>query len=120
MPKSGASYLERERCPLYTAMHVIEGRWKPMICGRLGEGARGFGDLRRTMPGVTVKMLRQHLRELESDGIVARSAQQKPMLRVRYSLTPHGRTLGPVFESLWTWGVAHLAHLDASSPQLNK
>jgi DNA-binding HxlR family transcriptional regulator len=113
MNKPGASYTERDRCPVYTAMRVIEGRWKPMIFRRLGEGGPlGFGELRRTMPGVTIKVLRQQLRQLEAHGIVARSVEQTPTLRVRYRLTPHGQTLGPVFESLWAWGVVHLARLD--------
>jgi DNA-binding HxlR family transcriptional regulator len=60
------------------------------------------------MPGVTIKVLRQHLRQLEADGVVDRSVRHKPTLAVRYRLTPHGRTLGPVFETLWAWGVIHL------------
>jgi DNA-binding HxlR family transcriptional regulator len=109
MDRTAGSYQERGRCPLYTAMQVIEGRWKPMICRRLGERPRRFGELRRSMPGVTAKMLRQHLRELERDGIVARCAQPGPRVSVTYRMTSYGRTLGPVFEALWTWGVRHLA-----------
>jgi DNA-binding HxlR family transcriptional regulator len=112
MSKAGASYAERDRCPVYTTIRIIEGRWKPMIIRRLGEGAFGFGELRRSMPGVTIKVLRQHLRQLQADGVVTRSVEQRPTLRVRYRLTQHGRTLGPVFESLWAWGVVHLARLD--------
>src|SRR5258706_15482287 len=113
MSKPGESYAERDRCPVYTTMRVIGGRWKPMIFRRLGEGAVGFGELRRTMPGVTIKVLRQHLRQLEADGILSRSAQEGPMLQVRYRLTPYGRTLGPVFESLWAWGMVHLTAREA-------
>ena len=109
MNQPGASNVERGQCPVYTAIRVIEGRWKPMIFRRLGEGALGFGELRRTMPGVTIKVLRQHLRQLEADGLVTRSVRHKPTLAVRYALTPHGLTLGPVFETLWAWGVTHLA-----------
>jgi DNA-binding HxlR family transcriptional regulator len=109
MSKQGASYVERDRCPVYTAIKVIEGRWKPMIFRRLGGGALGFGELRRTVPGITIKVLRQHLRQLEADGVVTRSVEHRQTLRVRYQLTPHGRNLGPVFESLWAWGVVHLA-----------
>jgi DNA-binding HxlR family transcriptional regulator len=108
MNRQDASYIEREKCPVYTAIRVIEGRWKPMIFRRLREGGRGFGELRRLMPGVTVKVLREHLRQLEADGVVARSVRRKPALRVQYRLTAHGRRLGPVFESLWRWGVRHL------------
>ena len=112
MNKAGASYGERDRCPVYTAIRVIEGRWKPMIIRRLGEADLVFGELRRTMPGVTIKVLRQHLRQLDADGVMTRSVEQRPALRVRYRLTQHGRTLGPVFESLWAWGVVHLARLE--------
>jgi DNA-binding HxlR family transcriptional regulator len=61
------------------------------------------------MPGVTIKVLREQLRQLEAEGVVTRSVRQKPTLCVRYQLTSHGRTLGPVFETLWMWGVRHLA-----------
>jgi DNA-binding HxlR family transcriptional regulator len=109
MKKAAASYVEREKCPLYTAIQVIAGRWKPMIFQRLGAGALGFGELRRSMAGVTTKVLRQQLRQLEAEGLVSRLAAAKPGLRGQYQLTPHGQTLGPVFECLWTWGTMHLS-----------
>jgi len=112
MAKQGASYIERDRCPVYTAIRVIEGRWKPMIFRRLGEEPSCFGELRRSLPGVTVKVLRQHLRQLEAEGLVSRSVFGRPVRRERYELTPHGRTLGPVFETLWNWGRLHLSRPD--------
>lgn len=82
-----------------------------MIYQRLGEsGPMGFGELRRAMPGVTAKVLRQHLRQMEAAGLISRSVRIEP-LRVRYRLTAHGRTLGPVFDTLWSWGVRHLSRL---------
>ena len=109
MTKFSESNAERERCPLYTAIQVIAGRWKPMIFQRLSGGGRGFGELRRSMPGVTIKVLRQQLRELESDDLVKKAVSPMPRLKVRYELTEHGLTLGPVLETLWSWGVTHLA-----------
>src|SRR4029453_9936858 len=47
------SHQERAACPLYTAIAVIDGRWKPMILQRLGSGALGFGALHRAMRRVT-------------------------------------------------------------------
>jgi DNA-binding HxlR family transcriptional regulator len=82
-----------------------------MIFQRLGQGAFGFGQLRRSMPGVTIKVLRQQLRQLESNGLVQKSASPGPRPGVRYELTRHGRTLEPVFEALWAWGASHLIHL---------
>jgi DNA-binding HxlR family transcriptional regulator len=118
MDKHDAIYVERGRCPVYTAIQAIDGRWKPMIIRRLGDRALGFGELRRTMPGITIKVLRQHLRQLEAEGLVKRSVKPTPKLSVRYRVTPHGRSLGPVFEKLWSWGVAHLKYLDAARAKL--
>ena len=104
---------ERDRCPLYTAIAVIDGRWKPMLFQRLSEGPRGFGDLRRAMPGVAPRVLRAQLREMLADGLVIRRALAPAHLGVRYALTPYGKTLGPVFAVLWHWGTRHLARAGA-------
>ena len=119
MNKAAQSYGERDRCPLYTAIQTIEGRWKPMIFQRLDHGALGFGELQRSMAGVTTKVLRQQLRQLEADDIVARTAAPKPGLRVQYQVTPHGKTLRPVFECLWAWGVTHLSHMNGAGKGLD-
>lgn len=59
-----------------------------------------FGELRRKIPDISERMLTQHLRELEEDGIVQR--------KVEYSLTAYGRTLRPITELLCAWGKKHL------------
>jgi DNA-binding HxlR family transcriptional regulator len=119
MKKTAQSYVERDKCPLYTAIRILEGRWKPMIFQRLDRGALGFGELRRSMAGVTTKVLRQQLRQLEADDLVARIAAPKAGFRVHYQVTPHGKTLQPVLECLWTWGVTHLSHMDGISKGLD-
>jgi DNA-binding HxlR family transcriptional regulator len=103
------SYAERTACPLYTAIAVIDGRWKPMIYQRLLTRPHGFGDLRRAMPRVTTKVLREQLRQMAADDLIVREELQPRRLGVRYCLTEHGRTLSPVFEALWLWGTRHLA-----------
>ena len=102
------SYREREACPLYTAIGVISGRWKPMILQRLARGPHGFGELKRAMPRVTAKVLRAQLRQLQADGLVSRRVLSPARLGVRYQLTPYARSLNPVFSALLRWGVHHL------------
>lgn len=102
-------YEERAACPLYTAIGVIEGRWKPMIFQRLSVHPHGFAELRRAMPRITTKVLREQLRQMLADELIVREELAPSYLGVRYRVTPHGQTLGPVFESLWKWGTAHLA-----------
>lgn len=107
------SYQERAACPLYTAIGVIEGRWKPMLFERLRSRPHGFGELRRAMPDVSAKVLREQLRQMQADGLVVRQPLTPARLGVRYRVTSYGRTLGPVFEALWRWGTRHVARRSA-------
>jgi len=109
----GDSHRERAACPLYTAIGVIEGRWKPMIFQRLASRPHGFGELRRAMPDVSAKVLREQLRQMQADGLVARQPLTPARLGVRYRVTSYGRTLGPVFAALWRWGAGHVARRGA-------
>ena len=108
------SYSERSACPLYTAIGVVSGRWKPMIIQRLARGPHGFGELQRAMPRVTAKVLREQLRQLQADGIVKRRALEPARLGVRYALTPYAKTLDPVFGALVRWGLQHLEKHDTA------
>lgn len=112
MNERADSYREREACPLYTAIGVISGRWKPMILQRLAAGPHGFGELQRAMPRVTAKVLREQLRQLQADGLVTRRALSPARLGVRYQQTPYARTLNPVFRALFQWGAGHLERKD--------
>lgn len=107
-------YVERDACPLYTAIGVISGRWKPMIIQRLADGPLGFGALQRAMPRITRKVLTEQLRQLEADHLIVRQALSPARLGVRYQLTPYAATLNPVFNELLKWGSGHLARADAS------
>ena len=114
MQDQATIYEERDACPLYTAIGVISGRWKPMILQRLARGPLGFGALQRAMPRITRKVLTEQLRQLEADNLIARRALSPARLGVRYQLTPYAATLNPVFNQLLKWGVGHLARPDAA------
>jgi len=111
-------YDERDACPLYTAIGVISGRWKPMIIQRLAKGPLGFGALQRAMPRITRKVLTEQLRQLEADNLISRHALTPARLGVRYQLTPYAETLNPVFNQLLKWGSAHLERPGASKGTL--
>jgi len=84
-----------------------------MLFQRLSFRPHGFGELRRSMPDVSAKVLRQQLHEMEADGLVVKRSLTPAHLGVRYGVTPYGRTLAPVFETLWRWGRRHLVRRDA-------
>lgn len=94
-------------CPVALTIDTVGGKWKAHILWHLrGEPLR-YGELKRSLPGITHKMLTQQLRELEADGIVHREVYNVVPPRVDYSLTEQGRQLLPAFEALRRWGLSY-------------
>jgi len=92
------------------AFRMLEGRWKMVIIFHLfaGEVLR-FSELERAIPGVSQKMLIQQLRELERDGIVARTVYAQTPPKVEYRLTPWGQAMCPALDALLEWAAARPA-----------
>src|ERR1700761_2761186 len=99
---------ELSACPIDAMLSVIDGRWKGTILWRLAEGPLRTSDLRRSIPGITERMLIRHLRELVADGILLREEESGTKRRVRYSLSEYGWTLAPVLKTICAWGRIHL------------
>ena len=94
-------------CPAELTAKLIAGRWKIVILWYLFQGVKRFSELRRTLAGVTQKVLTQQLREMERDGIIARKVFAQVPPKVEYSVTPLGVSLKPVVEAMHQWGAAH-------------
>ncbi|RAH96792.1 ArsR family transcriptional regulator [Acuticoccus sediminis] len=82
-------------------LRSISGRWKLHILFRLfAEPTMRNAQLLKDIPNISQKMLTQHLRELENDGLVARRDFDERPPRVEYELTRSGRALTPVLISV--------------------
>ncbi|UQX01954.1 helix-turn-helix domain-containing protein [Streptomyces sp. RerS4] len=96
-------------CGIDAALDVVSGKWKGLILWELDtHRVRRFAELRRALPGVSEKMLTQHLREMEEDGLVYRDVHAEVPPRVEYSLTEHGRTLNQALGALGAWGAERM------------
>ena len=103
-------------CPVRTTLNVLGGKWKLLILSYLLHEPRRYGELRRLMPEITEKMLIQELRELETDGIVARTVHQTVPPRVDYALTEQGQRVQPLFGELVGWGRQYLGREGSCVP----
>lgn len=95
-------------CPIDAALSVIDGRWKGTILWRLCDGPMRTAELRRSIPGITERMLIRHLHELVDAGIIERHDARTVPPRVHYSISEYGMTLAPVLASLCDWGRKHM------------
>jgi len=97
-------------CPARALLDRIANKWTTLIIGILGEAADPvrFSELRRSISGISQKMLTQTLRDLERDGLVVREIYPVIPPRVEYSLTPVGRTLEEPLRALSQWAEQHM------------
>lgn len=92
-------------CPMEYTLSIIGGKWKPLIIWRLvNSGILRYGQFKKSINGITHKMLSQQLKELESDGIIKRDEYPEIPPKVEYSLTEKGITLIPVLKGMVNWG----------------
>ena len=100
-------------CKFESALEIFVGKWKHVILLRLfTNGTMRFGELQRTIPDITKKMLTQQLRELEYHNIVHREVYQQVPPKVEYSITEYGKGLANVMQAMNDWGEAHVEHLE--------
>ena len=92
-------------CPVDYAFKRIGGKYKARILWHvhLNKVLR-YGELKRTIPDITTKMLTQTLRELEEDILINRKVYHEVPPKVEYTLTEIGDELIPSIKNLMTWG----------------
>lgn len=96
---------DENSCPITATMKVLGGKWKPILINAIYQTAPArFGELKRSVKGITQSMLTQQLRELEEDGLISRKIYAEIPPRVEYTLTEFGLTLSPVMLALGKWG----------------
>ncbi len=98
-----------EGCGLKRVIDIVGGKWKIMIlCVIDNSDVIRYGDLKRSVYGITNTMLAQSLKDLEEDGLVKRTQYDEMPVRVEYSLTPKAHTLIPILLELKKWGEINL------------
>lgn len=95
---------ELPACPVATIVQLIGNKWKLLIIRNLLSGTQRFNEMRKTLPGISQKVLTDNLRALEDDGLVKREMFAEVPPRVEYSLTDLGFSLQTVFNSMIEWG----------------
>ena len=94
-------------CRARDVLHRVGDKWSVFVIDRLGQGSQRFSELRRSIEGITSRMLTVTLRGLERDGLVARTVHPVIPPRVDYELTPMGSTLLETIQQLMDWADSH-------------
>jgi DNA-binding HxlR family transcriptional regulator len=92
----------------------VGDKWSVLVVELLAEEPRRFGRLRRSIEGISQRMLTLSLRALERDGLVKRTVFPTVPPSVEYALTPLGRTLREPVCSLASWASKHRVEIQAA------
>lgn len=101
-------------CPVETTLCLISDKWKIFIIRDLLNGTMRFGALKKSLPGISQKVLTQHLRAMEDRGLINRKVYAEVPPKVEYSLTKTGASLKPVLNALEQWGLEYQAQISNS------
>lgn len=102
------------QCPTRQALDRIADKWTALIVGLVSQRTHRFGDLCRSIEGISHKVLVQTLRSLERDGLVHRQPIASNPPTVEYSLTELGRTLVRPLAAIRDWAEEHIEELQAA------
>lgn len=92
-----------EVCHFAPGIELIGKRWSGAIIWALDDGPLRFAELKRSIPGLSDRLLSQRLRELEDAGLMTREVEDGPQVKVTYSLTEMGEGLRPAVLALREW-----------------
>jgi DNA-binding HxlR family transcriptional regulator len=95
---------ERIECPVQATARIVSGRWTLLVLRDLATGPCRFGELERSLAGISPRTLSQRLRTLEHEGIIERRQYAEMPPRVDYRLTAKGRALVPLIDEMRAYG----------------
>lgn len=96
---------ELPECPVATTVQLIGGKWKLLILRNLLQRPWRFNELKRSLEGISQKVLTDSLRSMEADGIITRTVFPEVPPRVEYSLTDLGQSMLPIIKAMEDWGI---------------
>ncbi len=102
-------------CPAHKILARLLSKWSGLIVRCLSVNTMRYSELRRSIGGISQKMLTQTLRELEADGLVNRKVHPVVPPKVEYSLTDLGRTLVDPLTALGAWAEEHTEEIEAAN-----
>ena len=95
---------ELPECPVATTVSLIGSKWKLLILRNLMMRPWRFNELKKSLEGISQKVLTDSLRSMEEDGLITRTVYPEVPPRVEYALSDLGETMRPILDAMQEWG----------------
>ncbi len=97
-----------ENCPVRKSLSLLGGKWRLLILFQINDRVIRYGELKRTIPGISEKMLIQELNLLREHKFVSKKSFPEIPPKVEYSLTQLGLNTLPIIDKLAEFGLENL------------
>ena len=114
LPDDALQWDTREGCEVRQILDRVADKWSLLVVSLLDHRTMRFSELKRQIDGISQRMLTVTLRQLERDGLVARTVYPVVPPRVEYALTPLGASLHQTIKALVTWTEANQERVAAA------
>lgn len=95
---------ELPECPVATTVQLIGSKWKLLILRNLMQRPWRFNELKKSLEGISQKVLTDSLRSMEADGIITRTVYPEVPPHVEYALSGLGESMRPIMDAMEAWG----------------
>lgn len=95
---------ELPECPVATTVQLIGSKWKLLILRNLLQRPWRFNELKRSLDGISQKVLTDSLRSMEEDGLITRTVYPEVPPHVEYALSETGESMRPLLMAMQSWG----------------
>lgn len=96
---------ELPACPVATTVQLVGSKWKLLILRNLLQRPWRFNELKKSLEGISQKVLADSLRSMEADGIITRTVYPEVPPRVEYALSDIGESMRPIIKAMEEWGL---------------
>lgn len=96
------------QCPVGVTLSLISNKWTFLILHELGSDAKRPSALKRSLEGISQKVLTENLRSMEEHGLICRKSYNEVPPKVEYSLTDLGSSLLPILDEMYVWGKQYM------------
>ena len=103
---------ELPECPVATTVQLIGSKWKLLIMRNLLDRPWRFHELKKSLEGISQKVLTDSLRSMEEDGIITRTVYAEVPPRVEYALSDVGESMRPILDAMKEWGLRYKETLE--------
>ena len=95
---------ELPECPVATTVQLIGSKWKLLILRNLLQRPWRFNELKRSLDGISQKVLTDSLRSMEEDGLITRTVYPEVPPHVEFALSETGESMRPILMAMQSWG----------------